>query len=136
MWPLYRESCLMRTMFKPLSLFIGLRYTGARTRNSLISVIALISTIGLMLGVAVLITVLSVMNGFEKELQTRILGMVTHVSVHGNEPVDDWQDLAKKVKEHSKVEAAAPFVELEGMLAHSGDVAGAMINGVSPEYEK
>lgn len=126
----------MRSMFRPLSFYIGLRYTGARTRNSLISVIALISTIGLMLGVAVLITVLSVMNGFEKELQTRILGMVTHVSVHGNEPVDDWQDLAKKVKEHSKVEAAAPFVELEGMLAHSGDVAGAMINGVSPEYEK
>lgn len=125
----------MRTMFKPLSLFIGLRYTGARTRNSLISVIALISTLGLMLGVAVLITVLSVMNGFEKELQTRILGMVTHVSVHGMEPVEDWAQLAEEVKEHPRVQAVAPFFELEGMIANRGNVAGLMVNGIEPEYE-
>lgn len=125
----------MRTMFKPLSLFIGLRYTGARTRNSLISVIALISTLGLMLGVAVLITVLSVMNGFEEELQTRILGMVTHVSVHGREPVEDWHSLADDVQEHPRVQAAAPFFELEGMIANRGNVAGLMVNGIEPERE-
>lgn len=123
-------------MFKPLSFYIGLRYTGAHTSNSLISVIALISTLGLMLGVAVLITVLSVMNGFERELQTRILGMVTHVSVHGSEPVKDWRSLAKNVTEHPNVVAASPFVELQGMLAHGGQVTGAMVNGISPPEEK
>lgn len=123
-------------MFKPLSLYIGLRYTGARTSNSLISVIALISTLGLMLGVAVLITVLSVMNGFERELQTRILGMVTHVTVHGREPVEDWQALAEKVTQHPHVKAASPFVELQGMLAYGGQVTGVMVSGISPPEEK
>lgn len=126
----------MRCMFKPISLYIGLRYTGARTSNSLISVIALISTLGLMLGVAVLITVLSVMNGFERELQTRILGMVTHVTVHGREPVEDWQALAKKVEQHPHVKAASPFVELQGMLAYGGQVTGVMVSGISPPEEK
>ena len=88
----------MRAMFRPFSLYVGLRYTGARARNSFISVITLISALGLMLGVAVLITVLSVMNGFDRELQTRILGMVTHLSVYGREPVNDWQQLADQIE--------------------------------------
>ncbi|MBZ2188023.1 lipoprotein-releasing ABC transporter permease subunit [Alcanivorax sp. JB21] len=123
-------------MFRPLSLFVGLRYTGARSRSSFVSVITVISAAGLMLGVAVLITVLSVMNGFERELQTRILGMVTHVSVHGREPVQDWPALADEVSRHPQVIAAAPFVELQGMLSHGGEVAGLMVNGVDPEPEK
>ncbi|MFP1682969.1 lipoprotein-releasing ABC transporter permease subunit [Alloalcanivorax sp. C16-1] len=123
-------------MFRPFALFVGLRYTGARARNSFISVITLISALGLMLGVAVLITVLSVMNGFDRELQTRILGMVTHLSIHGREPVEDWQALADQVRGYPGVEAAAPFVQLEGMLTHKGNVAGALINGVDPEAEQ
>ncbi|MCH2557090.1 MAG: lipoprotein-releasing ABC transporter permease subunit [Alcanivorax sp.] len=123
-------------MFRPFALFVGLRYTGARARNSFISVITLISALGLMLGVAVLITVLSVMNGFDRELQTRILGMVTHLSIHGREPVEDWQALADQVRGYPGVEAAAPFVQLEGMLTHKGNVAGALINGVEPEAEQ
>ena len=126
----------MRAMFKPVSLFVGLRYTGARARNSFISVITLISALGLMLGVAVLITVLSVMNGFERELQTRILGMVTHVSLYGREPVDDWPALAAEAERHPLVLAAAPFVELQGMLSHGGQVAGLMVNGIEPEAER
>lgn len=126
----------MRAMFRPLSLFVGLRYTGARSRSSFVSVITVISAAGLMLGVAVLITVLSVMNGFERELQTRILGMVTHVSVHGREPVQDWEALAEEVSRHPQVIAAAPFVELQGMLSHGGEVAGLMVNGVDPEPER
>ncbi|HBC20327.1 MAG TPA: lipoprotein-releasing system transmembrane subunit LolC, partial [Alcanivorax sp.] len=110
-------------MFRPLSFYVGLRYTGARARNSFISVITLISALGLMLGVAVLITVLSVMNGFDRELQTRILGMVTHLSVQGREPVEDWQALANRLGHHDEIEAVAPFVELEGMLSHRGNVA-------------
>ena len=126
----------MRAMLRPVSLFVGLRYTGARARSSFISVITLISALGLMLGVAVLITVLSVMNGFERELQTRILGMVTHVSVHGRQPVDDWQQLAERVSEHPRVQAAAPFVELQGMLSHGGSVSGVMVNGIEPGPER
>tara|TARA_R110001606_G_scaffold21302_1_gene75203 strand:+ start:51293 stop:52537 length:1245 start_codon:yes stop_codon:yes gene_type:complete len=126
----------MRAMFRPFALFVGLRYTGARARNSFISVITLISALGLMLGVAVLITVLSVMNGFDRELQTRILGMVTHLSVHGREPVRDWQALADRVQGYPGVEAAAPFLQLEGMLTHKGNVAGALINGVEPASER
>ncbi len=126
----------MRSMFRPLSFYVGLRYTGARARNSFISVITLISALGLMLGVAVLITVLSVMNGFDRELQTRILGMVTHLSVQGREPVQDWQALAGRLDHHDEIEAVAPFVELEGMLSHRGNVAGAMINGIEPRAER
>ncbi|MBF1800488.1 lipoprotein-releasing ABC transporter permease subunit [Alloalcanivorax profundimaris] len=123
-------------MFRPFALFVGLRYTGARARNSFISVITLISALGLMLGVAVLITVLSVMNGFDRELQTRILGMVTHLSVHGREPVEDWRQLADQVSGYPGVAAAAPFIQLEGMLTHKGNVAGALVNGVEPEAER
>jgi lipoprotein-releasing system permease protein len=126
----------MRAMFKPVSLFVGLRYTGARARNSFISVITLISALGLMLGVAVLITVLSVMNGFDRELQNRILGMVTHVQVEGREPVDDWRGLAEKVKHHEQVQAVAPYIRLQGMLTRSGQVSGVMINGIDPEAEQ
>ena len=126
----------MRSMFRPLSVYIGLRYTGARARNSFISVITLISALGLMLGVAVLITVLSVMNGFDRELQTRILGMVTHLSVHGREPVQDWHALAERLDHHDEIAAISPFVQLEGMLTHSGEVAGALIHGIEPEAER
>ncbi|MDF1821811.1 MAG: lipoprotein-releasing ABC transporter permease subunit [Alcanivoracaceae bacterium] len=123
-------------MFRPLSLYIGLRYTGARSRNSFISVMTLASVLGLMLGVTVLITVLSVMNGFDRELQTRILGMVTHLTVHGREPVTDWQSLAARVERRDDVIAAAPYRQLEGMLSHKGRVTGVLVTGVEPDAEK
>lgn len=126
----------MRAMLKPFSLYIGLRYTGARARNGFISVITMISALGLMLGVAVLITVLSVMNGFDRELQTRILGMVTHVSITGREPVTDWQALATVAGRHDGVLAAAPFRQMEGMLSHKGQVAGVIATGILPEAER
>ena len=126
----------MRAMFRPLSLYIGLRYTGARSRNSFISVMTLASVLGLMLGVTVLITVLSVMNGFDRELQTRILGMVTHLTVHGREPVTDWQSLAARVERRDDVIAAAPYRQLEGMLSHKGRVTGVLVTGVEPDAEK
>ncbi len=126
----------MRAMFRPLSLYIGLRYTGARARNNFISVITLISALGLMLGVTVLITVLSVMNGFDRELQTRILGMVTHVSIHGRESVEDWQRLATIARTHDEVIGVAPFRQLEGMLTHQGRVSGVYVSGIDPVLEK
>ena len=79
-------------MFKPVSLLIGLRYTRAKRRNHFISFISLTSILGLTLGVAVLITVLSVMNGFDRELKNRILGMIPHATLSSREPIQDWQN--------------------------------------------
>ncbi|STZ09214.1 Lipoprotein-releasing system transmembrane protein lolE [Moraxella caprae] len=123
-------------MFRPLALFIGLRYTRAERKNGFISFISLISMIGLTLGVAVLITVLSVMNGFDRELKTRILGMVSQANVSSYEIMPDWQTLATKIEENDKnVVATAPFIGLQGMLTAHGQVAGIMVTGIEPEYE-
>lgn len=123
-------------MFRPLALFIGLRYTRAERSNRFISFISLISMLGLMLGVAVLITVLSVMNGFDRELKNRILGMVPQATVTAGEIIPNWQPLAQKIAENPKVEAVAPFIQLQGMLTANGQVAGIMVTGIEPEYEK
>lgn len=123
-------------MFRPLALFLGLRYTRAERSNRFISFISLISMIGLTLGVAVLITVLSVMNGFDRELKSRILGMVPQVTVTAGEIIPDWQQLAHKIDENPNVEAVAPFIQLQGMLTANAQVAGIMVTGIEPEYEK
>src|SRR5699024_8638125 len=117
-------------MFRPLSFYIGLRYTAARRRNHFISFISLTSMIGLMLGVAVLIIVLSVMNGFDRELKQRILGMVPHATIQGSGPLDDWESIDARVQEHPRVLAAAPFIQGQGMVTGGGDVRGVMLNGV------
>ena len=116
--------------------FIGLRYSLGGGGSQLMSFLSRLSMAGLVLGIAMLVTVLSVMNGFDRELQTRILGMVTHLSVHGREPVTDWQALADQVRDYPGVEAAAPFIKLEGMLTYEGNVAGVLVNGIEPEAEK
>ena len=90
-------------MFKPVSLLIGLRYTRAKRRNHFISFISLTSILGLTLGVAVLITVLSVMNGFDRELKNRILGMIPHATLSSREPIQDWQNLAEFAKRNPQV---------------------------------
>lgn len=123
-------------MFRPLPVFIGLRYTKAERKNGFISFISLISMLGLTLGVAVLITVLSVMNGFDRELKTRILGMVPQATITSYDVIDDWQAVAKKLEEDNRVEAAAPFIQLQGMLTANGQVAGISVTGIDPEYEK
>lgn len=124
-------------MFRPLALFIGLRYTKAERKNGFISFISLISMIGLTLGVAVLITVLSVMNGFDRELKTRILGMVSQASVISPDIITEWQPLAQKIEASNKdVVATAPFIQLQGMLTANGQVSGVIVTGVEPEYEK
>jgi len=123
-------------MFRPLPFFIGLRYTRAKRRNHFISFISLISMLGLTLGVMVMILVLSVMNGFDRELRTRILGMVPHATINGYQPIEDWQSLAARLVEHPRVEAAAPFIQLQGMLTHDGSVAPVLVNGIVPEAEQ
>ncbi len=123
-------------MFKPISLYIGLRYTRARRSNHFISFIALVSMIGLTLGVAVLITVLSVMNGFDRELKNRVLGMIPQATVSSTQILTDWPELAKKVEQHEHVKGVAPFTQLQGMLTAQGQVAGIMVTGIEPEHEK
>ncbi|HEY4713692.1 MAG TPA: ABC transporter permease, partial [Aquirhabdus sp.] len=123
-------------MFKPASLFIGLRYTRARRSNHFISFIALVSIIGLMLGVAVLITVLSVMNGFDRELKTRILGMIPQATVSSNQIITDWRLLVAQAQKQPHVIGAAPFTQVQGMLTAQGQVAGIVISGIEPNLEK
>ena len=91
--------------------------------------------LGLMLGVAVLILVLSVMNGFDRELRERILGMVPHANIMAYDGVKDWPSLAKTLDANPDVIASAPFVQLQGMLASRGVVQGVLLNGVDPDFE-
>jgi lipoprotein-releasing system permease protein len=123
-------------MFKPISLYIGLKYTRARRSNHFISFIALVSMIGLTLGVAVLITVLSVMNGFDRELKNRVLGMIPQATVSSTQILTNWPELAKQIEGHEHVQGVAPFTQLQGMLTAQGQVAGIMVSGIEPEYEK
>ncbi|MGE6791899.1 lipoprotein-releasing ABC transporter permease subunit [Pseudomonas guineae] len=122
-------------MFRPLSIFIGIRYTGAKRRNHFISFISMTSMIGLALGVLAMIVVLSVMNGFQKEMSTRILGMVPHASIAGTEPLDDWQVVATAAKQNPQVQAAVPFAELEGMLSVRGAMQPIQLHGIDPVLE-
>ncbi len=120
----------------PLELFIGLRYTRAKRRNHFISFISLISMLGIALGVMALIVVLSVMNGFEKELRERILGMVSHVTVSSlDDSLKDWRSLSNDIRNNDAVIGSAPYVEAEAMLSNLSSVSGAIIRGIDPEFE-
>ncbi|AFP31293.1 lipoprotein-releasing ABC transporter permease subunit [Marinobacter sp. BSs20148] len=123
-------------MFKPLSFYIGLRYIAAKRRNHFISFISLTSMIGLMLGVAVLIIVLSVMNGFDRELKQRILGMVPHAIIEGSGTIENWEAVDAAVEKHPRVLAAAPFIKGQGMVTGGGAVRGVLLNGILPDQER
>jgi len=124
-------------MFKPLPLFIGLRYTRAKRRNHFISFISLTSLLGITLGVVALIAVLSVMNGFQKEVRERILGMTSHATISAyNENLQNWPDAIELAKQHPNVIGEAPFIEAQTMLTRGGKVSGALLRGILPEYEK
>lgn len=124
-------------MFKPLELFVGLRYIRAKRRNQFISFISFSSMAGIALGVTALITVLSVMNGFITELRERILGMASHVTVSGYEgELKDWRSVADQVlKSQPRVVGLAPYIRAEGMLTYGQDVSGTIIRGVLPSDE-
>lgn len=122
-------------MFRPLSLFIGSRYTRAKRRNHYISFISLTSLIGLALGVLAMILVLSVMNGFQREMSARILGMIPHATIFGPEPIEDWQSLAARIGKQPQVLGAAPLTQLEGMLSYKGAMQPVQISGIEPSAE-
>jgi len=121
---------------QPFELFIGLRYTRAKRRNHFISVIALISMLGIALGVTALIVVLSVMNGFQKELRARILGVASHVQVSGPQNrLAQWREAGEQAAKHPQVVAAAPYVMAQSMLSFGSVVQGAVIRGIVPQEE-
>jgi lipoprotein-releasing system permease protein len=92
--------------------------------------------IGLALGVIVMIVVLSVMNGFDHEMRTRVLGMVPHATIESGEPISDWQSLADKVRQNPKVLAVAPFTQMQGLLTNNGQVQKVLLNAIDPEQER
>lgn len=120
----------------PYELFVGLRYTRAKRRNHFISFISLTSMIGIALGVAALIVVLSVMNGFQQELRTRILGVASHLQVTGvNNTLTDWPALASEVETQPHVQAVAPYIMAQGMLSYGQAVQGVLVRGILPQQE-
>lgn len=116
--------------------FIALRYVRARRSNGFISFISLVSVIGIALGVAALIVVLSVMNGFQKEIRSRILGVASHVEIQGSSgTLAYWPQVAEAARTVPQVIGAAPFVNAQGLLSMAGNVRGAMIRGIEPALE-
>ena len=124
-------------MLNPVELFVGLRYLRAKRRTRFVSFITLISLLGIALGVAALIVILSVMNGFEGELRSRLLSMSAHGTVAAADgAIVDWQPLVDEVTQEEGVAAAAPFVQVEGMIQAGRDLYGVMVHGVDPVYEE
>ena len=121
---------------QPYELFIGLRYTRAKRRNHFISFISLISMLGMGLGVMALIVVLSVMNGFQKEIRARMLGASPHLEVVADGGrMQGWQVVLDMVAQHPQVSAAAPYVAGQGMLSFGQSVQGVMVRGIDPARE-
>lgn len=124
-------------MNKSVALMVGMRYTSARKSNHFISFIALVSMLGIALGTIVLITVMSVMNGFQSELQDRILGMVPHVVIGERaDGLTDWQALESRVQQHPDVVATAPFIDVKAMFKAHGNTKFGLVQGILPEKEK
>lgn len=130
-------------MFQPISIFIGLRYSRSKSHTGFVSFITFFSTVGILLGVAALITVVSVMNGFEGELKKRILGIVPHVIVsdfngqgHSIEQKQPWQDLREDLLTQPHVLRVTPFLESEALIQSSKGLQGVLVQGIMPKYEQ
>lgn len=125
-------------MFRPVPLYIGLRYTRARKKNHFVSFISLSSMLGIALGVMVLITVLSVMNGFDAEIHNRFFGMAPEITVSGREgeSIKDWKALEARLMQFPGVRAVAPFVGGQGLITHDGQVLPIVLTGIEPQAEE
>ncbi|MDF1758807.1 MAG: ABC transporter permease [Legionellaceae bacterium] len=123
-------------MFKPLPLFIGLRYTRAKKKNHFVSFISLSSMLGISMGVMVLITVLSVMNGFDLEIHNRFFGMAPEITVTGqNDVINNWKNVESKLSHAKDIKAMAPYVTGQGLATFDGQVLPVMLTGVLPSQE-
>ena len=122
-------------MFKPLPVSIGLRYLRAKRRNGFISFISLASILGIALGVCVLITTLSVMGGFQKEIRDRLLQMAAHVTVTAEgRPMDNWQRAVDLARQDKRVAAVAPYIDTQALIAGS-EKRPAVVRGIVPAQE-
>ncbi|WP_194437738.1 lipoprotein-releasing ABC transporter permease subunit LolE [Vibrio fluminensis] len=123
-------------MFSSLSLFIGGRFSRAKQRNKMVSFISLSSTIGIAVGVAVIIIGLSAMNGFERELKNRVLSVIAHGEFEGvRGPIQTWQEMIDHVELHPKIEAAAPYVKLTALAERGQQLKAIEVKGVDPTKE-
>ncbi|MBA4696665.1 MAG: lipoprotein-releasing ABC transporter permease subunit [Legionella sp.] len=124
-------------MFKPLALFIGLRYVRSKKSNHFISFISLSSMIGIALGVTVLITVLSVMNGFDQEIRKRFFDMAPEITITGqHDKISDWPLIEKMLQNYPTVQGVAPFIGAQGLMTHEGQVFPVLLTGIDPDKEK
>lgn len=132
-----RHQPLVKFMYKPLALYMGLRYTRARKSSHFVSFISLTSMLGIALGVMVLITVLSVMNGFDSEIHHRFFGMAPEITVSDySGKMADWSSVQAIIEKTPGVIAAAPFVGGQGLLTHQGQIVPVVVSGVLPKQER
>ncbi|GFE80814.1 hypothetical protein GCM10011487_28140 [Steroidobacter agaridevorans] len=123
-------------MFHPLPLYIGLRYVRSRSQGFFVSFISWVSMLGICVGVAALITVISVMNGLEGEMRGRLLSLASHATLSGEpEQLQEWPALADRIRKEEGVVGVAPYIDLQGMLGRGADMRAALIRGVDPELE-
>lgn len=123
-------------MFHPVPLYIGLRYVRSRSRGFFVSFISWISMLGICVGVAALITIISVMNGLEGELRTRLLSLASHATLSGDPALmRDWRSLAERLRKEPGVVGVAPYLQLQGMIGRGEELRAAMIRGVDPDLE-
>lgn len=125
----------MPTMQKNLPLYIGLRYTRAKRRNQFISFVSAFSLVGMALGVTALILVLSVMNGFDREMKQRILSVIPHGFIDRYPHLTDWQSLATRVEQHPRVIASAPYIGGFAMITYERGVESIQLQGILPDAE-
>src|SRR6266404_1356989 len=123
-------------MFQPVPVFVGLRYSLAREHSFFVSFITWVSLAGVALGVAALITVLSVMNGLESELRTRLLSLTAHATLNAaGAPIADWQTRIRQLQGSPGLTAAAPFLDIDAMLSRQPSMSGAIVRGIDPALE-
>lgn len=122
-------------MFRPLAIYLGLRYGTARSGTPLVGFLSRVSAVGLMLGVALLILVLAVMNGFDREMRERILSLVPHATINGIGGLQDWESVVEVASASNAVTGAAPYAQVQAMLMARNQARAVMLQGVVAKYE-
>jgi lipoprotein-releasing system permease protein len=123
-------------MFHPVPVYVGLRYVVSRSRGFFVSFISWISMLGICVGVAALITIISVMNGLERETRSRLLSLASHATISATpERMRDWEPLAERIRRQPDVQGVAPYLDLQGMIGRGEDLRAALIRGIEPQLE-
>jgi len=123
-------------MFHPVPVYVGLRYVVSRHRDFFVSFISWISMLGICVGVAALITIISVMNGLERETRSRLLSLASHATISATpERMRDWEPLAERIRRQPDVQGVAPYLDLQGMIGRGEDLRAALIRGIEPQLE-